>query len=33
MVDEVVAAVRRFESGADPSDDLTILAVRLRSSG
>jgi adenylate cyclase len=29
MVDEVAAAVRMFEAGAEPSDDLTILAVRL----
>jgi adenylate cyclase len=29
MVDEVVASVRAFEAGAEPSDDLTILAVRL----
>jgi serine phosphatase RsbU (regulator of sigma subunit) len=28
MVDAVVAAVRTFEAGAEPSDDLTILAVR-----
>ena len=28
-VDEVAAAVRAFEAGAEPSDDLTILAVRL----
>jgi serine phosphatase RsbU (regulator of sigma subunit)/CHASE2 domain-containing sensor protein len=33
MVDEVAAAVRAFEAGADPSDDLTILAVRLRATG
>jgi serine phosphatase RsbU (regulator of sigma subunit)/CHASE2 domain-containing sensor protein len=29
MADEVAAAVRAFEAGAEPSDDLTILAVRL----
>jgi len=29
-VDAVVADVRAFEAGADPSDDLTILALRLR---
>ena len=29
MVDQIVAAVRAFEAGAEPSDDLTILAVRL----
>ncbi len=28
MVDEVVAAVRAFEAGSEPSDDLTILAIR-----
>ena len=28
MVDEVVAAARAFEAGSEPSDDLTILAVR-----
>jgi serine phosphatase RsbU (regulator of sigma subunit)/CHASE2 domain-containing sensor protein len=28
MVDQLAAAVRTFEAGADPSDDLTILAVR-----
>jgi serine phosphatase RsbU (regulator of sigma subunit)/CHASE2 domain-containing sensor protein len=33
MVDDVVAAVRAFEAGAEPSDDLTILAVRLISPG
>ena len=30
MVDSVVAAARRFEAGAEPSDDLTVLAVRLK---
>jgi serine phosphatase RsbU (regulator of sigma subunit)/CHASE2 domain-containing sensor protein len=29
MVDQVAAAARAFEAGADPSDDLTILAVRM----
>lgn len=29
MVDEVAAAVRAFEAGSEPSDDLTILAVRV----
>jgi len=29
-VDELVASVRAFEAGAEPSDDLTILALRLR---
>jgi adenylate cyclase len=29
MVDEVAAAVRASEAGSEPSDDLTILAVRL----
>jgi len=29
MVDALAAAVRAFEAGAEPSDDLTILAVRL----
>ncbi len=29
MVDQVAAAVRAFEAGAEASDDLTILAVRL----
>ncbi|HTO85355.1 MAG TPA: CHASE2 domain-containing protein [Methylomirabilota bacterium] len=28
MVDQLAAAVRAFENGAEPSDDLTILAVR-----
>jgi len=31
MVDEVAGSVRSFEAGAEPSDDLTILAVRLAS--
>lgn len=30
MVDAVVSGVRAFEAGAEPSDDLTLLAVRLR---
>ena len=30
MLDQLVASVRAFEAGADPSDDLTVLAVRLR---
>ncbi|HWA62311.1 MAG TPA: CHASE2 domain-containing protein [Caulobacteraceae bacterium] len=30
MVDQVAAAVRAFEAGGEPSDDLTILAVRRR---
>lgn len=29
VVDQVVTAVRAFEAGAEPSDDLTLLAVRL----
>jgi adenylate cyclase len=29
MVDAVVAGVRAFEAGSEPSDDLTVLAVRL----
>jgi hypothetical protein len=29
MVDQVAAAVHAFEAGADPSDDLTLLALRL----
>jgi serine phosphatase RsbU (regulator of sigma subunit) len=28
MVDQIAAAVRAFEAGAEPSDDLTLLAVR-----
>jgi serine phosphatase RsbU (regulator of sigma subunit) len=28
MVDGIVSAVRAFEAGAEPSDDLTILAIR-----
>ena len=30
VVDGLVAAVRTFEAGGEPSDDLTVLAVRLR---
>lgn len=30
VVDSLVAAVRAFEAGGEPSDDLTVLAVRLR---
>lgn len=30
MIDAIVADVRAFEAGSEPSDDLTILAVRLR---
>ncbi len=29
MVDAVVAGVRDFEAGSEPSDDLTVLALRL----
>ena len=29
-VDAIVASVRAFEAGGEPSDDLTILALRLR---
>ena len=32
-VDAIAAAVRAFEAGAEPSDDLTLLAVRLAASG
>ncbi|MBS0360004.1 MAG: SpoIIE family protein phosphatase, partial [Proteobacteria bacterium] len=28
VVDRLVAAVRAFEAGGEPSDDLTVLAVR-----
>jgi serine phosphatase RsbU (regulator of sigma subunit) len=31
VVDAIVAAVRAFEAGSEPSDDLTVLAVRLAS--
>ncbi len=30
MLDELVAQVRHFEAGGDPSDDLTVLALRRR---
>ncbi len=30
VVDSLVATVRAFEAGGEPSDDLTVLAVRLR---
>lgn len=30
MLDALVARVRAFEAGGEPSDDLTVLAVRLR---
>lgn len=30
MVDGLVARVRAFEAGGEPSDDLTVLAVRLK---
>jgi serine phosphatase RsbU (regulator of sigma subunit) len=29
MVDGLVAAVRDFEGGGEPSDDLTVLALRF----
>jgi len=29
IVDGLIAAVRAFEGGGDPSDDITVLAVRL----
>ena len=32
VVDAVVAGVRAFEAGSEPSDDLTVLAVRLTAS-
>jgi serine phosphatase RsbU (regulator of sigma subunit) len=28
LIDALVSAVRAFEAGEDPSDDLTVLAVR-----
>jgi serine phosphatase RsbU (regulator of sigma subunit) len=31
VVDGLIAAVRAFEAGGEPSDDLTVLALRLRS--
>jgi adenylate cyclase len=30
MLDQVVAGVRAFEAGGEPSDDLTVMALRLR---
>ncbi len=30
MIDQVIAAVRTFEAGSEPSDDLTVMALRLR---
>ena len=30
MLDRIVTAVRTFEAGSEPSDDLTVLALRLR---
>lgn len=33
FVDSVVAQVRAFEAGGEPSDDLTVMALRLRSAG
>lgn len=33
MLDQLVERVRQFEAGGDPSDDLTVLAVRLRPQG
>jgi serine phosphatase RsbU (regulator of sigma subunit) len=30
LIDDLVHAVRRFEAGGEPSDDLTVLALRLR---
>lgn len=33
MVDGVVERVRAFEAGGEPSDDLTVLALRLRPTG
>ncbi|MBU1379014.1 MAG: CHASE2 domain-containing protein [Alphaproteobacteria bacterium] len=30
MMDSVVAQVRAFEAGGEPSDDLTVMALRLR---
>ncbi|MBS0333152.1 MAG: SpoIIE family protein phosphatase, partial [Proteobacteria bacterium] len=32
VVDRLVAAVRAFEAGGEPSDDLTVLAVRRKAS-
>jgi serine phosphatase RsbU (regulator of sigma subunit) len=33
MIDALVGAVRAFEAGEDPSDDLTVLAVRRKEGG
>jgi adenylate cyclase len=33
FVDSVVAQVRAFEAGGEPSDDLTMMALRLRGAG
>ena len=33
FVDEVVADVRAFEAGGEPSDDLTVMAIRRRAIG
>lgn len=33
MVDQIVARVRAFEAGGEPSDDLTVLALRRRPKG
>ena len=30
VVDGLVSAIRDFEAGSEPSDDLTVLAVRRR---
>ena len=30
VIDALVAAVRAFEAGEEPSDDLTVLALRRR---
>lgn len=30
MLDQIVARVRSFEAGGEPSDDLTVMALRLR---
>jgi len=31
IIDEVVSAVRAFEAGADPTDDLTVMTITFRS--
>ena len=31
MLDRIIAGVRAFEAGGEPSDDLTVMALRLRS--